>query len=141
VEGTMMPDVASNLRFGVILIKEFDEFNVENISSLMDNFSVYGCTPDNLIIKAVPTVHDVVIATQFFAQYTDVDGVVILAPQNRVMGMLSLMNGIVQIQIQWNMVVEIGGAECAENVVEMVAMQSEMEMEAPDMVNGQQSFS
>jgi hypothetical protein len=39
------------------------------------------------------------------------------------------------------MVVEIGGAECAENVVEMVAMQSEMEMEAPDMVNGQQSFS
>ena len=94
-----MLEIASNLRFGVILIKEFDEFNVENISSLMDNFSVYGCTSDNLIIKAVPTVHDVVIATQFMAEYTDVDGVVIFGPKNRVMGTLSVMNGIVQLQM------------------------------------------
>ena len=129
----MMPDVASNLRFGVILIKEFDEFNVENISSLMDNFSVYGCTPDNLIIKAVPTGHDVVIATQFMAEYTDVDGVVIFAPKNRVMGTLSVMNGIVQLQMQWNMVVVIGGTECADHIIDMVALQNNMEMEAPQM--------
>jgi hypothetical protein len=45
------------------------------------------------------------------------------------------MNGIVQIQIQWNMVVEIGGVECAENIVDMIVLQNEMEMEAPENRN------
>jgi hypothetical protein len=40
------------------------------------------------------------------------------------------MNGIVQLQIQWNMVVEIGGVECAENIVDMIVLQNEMEDEA-----------
>jgi hypothetical protein len=78
--------------------------------------------------------HDVAITTHCFTQYTDVDGVVILAPENRVMGTLSLMNGIMQIQINWNMVVSIGGAERADDIVEMIAMQTEMEMEAPDTI-------
>ena len=134
-------NVATNFKFGVIVVAEFEEHANIHFSPFADALMALGCAQHNIVVRRVPTLQDVVIATQFFAQYTDVDGVVILAPQNRVMGMLSLMNGIVQIQIQWNMVVEIGGAECAENVVEMVAMQSEMEMEAPEMVNGQQSFS
>jgi hypothetical protein len=40
------------------------------------------------------------------------------------------MNGIVTIQVQWNMVVEIGGAECAENIVEMITLQNDMEENA-----------
>jgi hypothetical protein len=48
------------------------------------------------------------------------------------MGMLSLMNGIVQIQLQWNMVVTIGGRETAANIVEMIAMQNDMELNAPE---------
>jgi 6,7-dimethyl-8-ribityllumazine synthase len=137
----MISEVASNMKFGVVVVREFEEYNAENLMPLVDSLQMLGCTDDNIVVKFVPTAHDVVIATQFMAEYTDVDGVIILAPQNRIMGTLSVMNGIVQIQIHWNMVVEIGGAECAENVVEMVAIQSEMEMEAPDMVNGQQSFS
>jgi hypothetical protein len=59
-----------------------------------------------------------------------VDGVIILAPSNRIQGNLALMNGIVTIQVQWNMVVEIGGAECAENIVEMITLQNDMEENA-----------
>ena len=44
------------------------------------------------------------------------------------------MNGIVQIQTQWNMVVEIGGIECADNIVEMITLQNDMELEAPEML-------
>ena len=43
------------------------------------------------------------------------------------MGTLSVMNGIVQIQVQWNMVVTVGGANRAEDIVQMVEMQNEME--------------
>jgi hypothetical protein len=70
------------------------------------------------------------MGTEFFAEYTDVDGVIILAPSNRIQGNLALMNGIVTIQVQWNMVVEIGGAECAERIVEMIELQNEMESNA-----------
>ena len=84
------------------------------------------------MIKHVPTLHDSVVATQFMAQYTDVDGVIIVAPKAKLMDTLPLMNGIVQIQIQWTMVVEIGGYECAENIVSMISMQNEMEIEASE---------
>ena len=86
--------------------------------------------PQNIVIRRIPTLHDIIIMLQFFAQYTDVDGVVVLAPENRVMGMLSLMNGIVHVQTHWNMVVSIGGAERAEDVVTMITIQNEMEAEA-----------
>ena len=129
------------MKFGIIVSRDFEEHAELHLMPLVESLSNMGCQPQNIVVRKVPSLHNTMIATQFFAEYTDVDGVIILVPENRLMGALSLMNGIVQIQIQWNMVVEIGGAECAENVVEMVAMQSEMEMEAPEMVNGQQSFS
>jgi hypothetical protein len=49
------------------------------------------------------------------------------------MGILSLMNGIVHVQTHWNMVVSIGGAERAEDVVTMITIQNEMEAEAVEM--------
>lgn len=84
--------------------------------------------------------HDLLMGTEFFAEYTDVDGVIILAPNNRVMSNLALMNGIVTIQVQWNMVVEIGGAECAEHIVDMISLQNEMESNAV-MVKPRRNFS
>ena len=92
-----------------------------------------GCLDQYIIVKYVPQ-FQLALGALFFAEYTDVDGVIILAPENRVMGMLSLMNGVVQIQIQWNMVVAIGGRETASNIVEMIAMQNDMELNAPENV-------
>ena len=56
------------------------------------------------------------------------------------MSNLALMNGIVTIQVQWNMVVEIGGAECAEHIVDMISLQNEMESNAV-MVKPRRNFS
>lgn len=130
-----MSQVAVNMKFGVVVVHEFEEYNEQNLMPLVDSLQMLGCEADNIVVKVVPTAHDVVIATQFMAEYTDVDGVIILAPQNRIMGTLSVMNGIVQLQIQWNMVVEIGGVECAEHIVNMIVLQNEMEMEAPENRN------
>ncbi|MBE6176527.1 MAG: hypothetical protein E7146_05990 [Rikenellaceae bacterium] len=127
-----MSEVASNMKFGIIVAREFEEYNIENLTPTIENLRMLGCRPENIVVKYVPTAHDLVIATQFIAEYTDADGVIILAPRNRIMGTLSAMNGIVQIQIQWNMVVEIGGPETAENIVEMIVLQNEMELDAPE---------
>lgn len=123
---------AANMRIGVIIVRDFDDYADAQLSGLVDSLSSMGCQPQNIVIRRIPTLHDIIIMLQFFAQYTDVDGVVVLAPENRVMGMLSLMNGIVHVQTHWNMVVSIGGAERAEDVVTMITIQNEMEAEAAE---------
>ncbi len=128
------------MKFGVIVVREFEEYIENNLVAVVGELSDRGCAPQNIEVRTVPKLHDVVIATQFFAQYTDVDGVIIVAPENRVMGILSLMNGIIQIELQWNMVVVIGGVEAATEIVEMVAMQNDMELNAPEEL-GQRSIS
>lgn len=129
----MVEGAASNMKFGVVVAREFEEYNDLYLMPLVERLSQLGCLAQNIVVKPVPTAHDLLMATMFMAEYTDVDGVIILAPQNRVMGTLSLMNGIVQVQIQWNMVVEIGGVECADNIVEMITLQNDMELDAPEL--------
>lgn len=123
---------SANMKFGVIAVEEFSEFISENLTAVSSVLLKLGCSQENVVIKHVPTMHDSVVATQFMAQYTDVDGVIILAPREQFMANVPLMNGIVQIQIQWTMVVEIGGYECAENIVSMISLQNEMEIGASD---------
>lgn len=120
---------ATNMRIGVIVVRDFKEHTDEHLMPLIENLLSMGCHQQNIVVRTIPSIFDVVIATQFFAEYTDVDGVVILAPENKIMGTLSVMNGIVQIQVQWNMVVTVGGASRAEDIVQMVEMQNEMEEE------------
>ena len=130
--GDMVDLPATNMKFGIVVVRSFEEHIEQHLVPLVEGFTALGVQPHNVEIRTVPTLHDVVIATHFFAQYTDVDGVVILAPENRVMGTLSVMNGIVQLEMHWNMVVQIGGSERATDMVEMIAMQNEMEANAPD---------
>ena len=118
------------MKFGILVASEFAEYVDANLPVVVDELSRLGCLDENIVIKNVPTMHDLLMGTQFFAEYTDVDGVIILAPSNRVNSHLALMNGIVHLQIQWSMVVEIGGAECAAHIVEMIELQNEMESNA-----------
>lgn len=132
---TMMAEgAASNMKFGIVISRELDSHNELFLMPLVERLSQLGCTAQNIIVKRVPTTHDVLMATLFLAEYTDCDGVIILAPKQSIMEHLPLMNGIVQIQTQWNMVVEIGGIECADNIVEMITLQNDMELEAPEML-------
>ena len=131
---------AHSMKFGVVIAREFGEFNDSNLPILIDELTRLGCLPHNIVLRDVPTLHDFLIGTSLFAQYTDVDGVILFAPSNRVLGNLALMNGIVGIQVQWNMVVEIGGAECAEHIVDMITLQNEMES-APEPHKTRHNFS
>ena len=117
-----------DMKFGVIAVSECSDFLAANLEAVVGSLRALGCLEENIVLKYVPTLHDSVVATQFIAQYTDVDGVIIVAPKTQLMETLPLMNGIIQIQVQWSMVVEIGGAECAKNIVSMISLQNEMEL-------------
>ncbi len=117
-----------NMKFGVIAVSECSDFLAANLEAVVEALRAQGCLEENIVLKYVPTLHDSVVATQFMAQYTDVDGVIVVAPKAQLMETLPLMNGIIQIQVQWSMVVEIGGAECAKNIVSMISLQNEMEL-------------
>lgn len=118
------------MKFGIIAVGEFAEFAELHLVPLVERFAELGCAPQDVVVRNVPSIFDVVVAAQFFAQYTDVDGVVILIPENRIISALPIMNGIVQLQVQWSMVITVGGSERADHVVEMVTMQNEMELAA-----------
>lgn len=130
---------ASGLKVGVILVQEFEEFAAAHCAKLLNDLTERGCQTQNIVMRPVPTIHDTVLATHFFAEYTDVDGVMIIAPENQMNSMISVMNGIYQLQIQWNMVVTIGSSDKLDALLEMIMLQSEMEMNAPK--NVQRSFS
>ena len=117
-----------DMKFGVIAVSECSDFLATNLEAVVGALRAQGCMEENIVLKYVPTLHDSVVATQFMAQYTDVDGVIVVAPKAQLMATLPLMNGIIQIQVQWSMVVEIGGAECAKNIVSMISLQNEMEL-------------
>ena len=117
-----------DMKFGVIAVSECSNFVATNLEAVVAALRAQGCLEENIVLKYVPTLHDSVVATQFMAQYTDVDGVIIVAPKEQLMQTLPLMNGIIQIQVQWSMVVEIGGAECADHIVSMISLQNEMEL-------------
>lgn len=121
-------DNSVDMKFGVIAVNECVDFMASNLEAVVEALKSQGCLEENIVVKYVPTLHDSVVATQFMAQYTDVDGVIIVAPKSQLMETLPLMNGIIQIQVQWSMVVEIGGAECAKNIVSMISLQNEMEL-------------
>ena len=130
---TMMAEgTASNMKFGIVISREMDSHNELFLMPLVERLSQLGCTAQNIIVKRVPTTHDVLMATLFLAEYTDCDGVIILAPKQSIMEHLPLMNGIVQIQTQWNMVVEYGDETCAKDIVKMIELQNDMERSAPE---------
>lgn len=132
---------ASNMKFGVLVVREFEEFVMLELPALIDSMASSGCMPQNIEVREVATTSDVVMATHFFAEYTDVDGVVILAPENRLMSSIPVMNGIVQLQVQWNMVIVAGDSKRAMHAVELVTMQNEMEVEAAERGQGQRGIS
>ena len=124
----MSSENSIDMKFGIIAVSECSDFLATNLEAVVEALRAHGCLEENIVLKYVPTLHDSVVATQFMAQYTDVDGVIVVAPKAQLMGTLPLMNGIIQIQVQWSMVVEIGGAECAKNIVSMISLQNEMEL-------------
>ena len=73
--------------------------------------------------------------TQFFAEYTDVDAVIILTESNNTPEYSAMLDGVTKLQIAWNMPVCVGDCTAASEAVEMVSVQNQMEAEAPEHIS------
>ena len=124
----MLP--SSEIRIGVVVAGDsiLDDVIVNHC------VKVAGLTPSNISIKHVPNDMQVVMGVLFFAEYTEVDGVVAIANNASHDWLLCMQKALYDLQIQWNMPIEIGGgygAMAAESVVRMVQLQYDMAGELP----------
>ncbi len=121
---------ASEIRIGVVVAG--DSVMDDVILNHLTKFA--GVSAANISIKHVPNDSQVVMGVLFFAEYTDVDGVVIIANSVSPDWLLCMQKALYDIQIQWNMPIEIGGGygvAAAESVVRMVQLQYDMAGELP----------
>lgn len=121
-----------NLKIGIVIVDEQVDFVHRNLSATVESLKALGCTEQNVLVRHAPRLFNVVMTTQFFAEYTDVDAVVILAQSNSSPEYAAMLNGVTKLQIAWNMPVAVGDCRVASEVVDMVAMQNEMEAAAPE---------
>lgn len=117
------------------MVKEQMSFAQRHLSATTESLKALGCAESNIKIISSPTVLNVPLTTQFFAEYTEVDAVIVLVEPSQSREYETMLYGITRLQMTWNMPVLVGDCTAAEQAVEMVRTQSEMEAAAPDYVN------
>lgn len=123
------------LKIGIVIVDEQTEFAQRNLAATIETLKAIGCTEQNILLRHAPRLFGVVLTTQFFAEYTDVDAVVILAENDNSPEYAAMLYGVTKLQISWNMPVLIGDCIVASEVADMVAMQNEMEAAAPEHIS------
>lgn len=123
------------LKIGIVMVEEQMSFAQRHLSATTESLKALGCAESNIKIISSPTVLNVPLTTQFFAEYTEVDAVIVLAESSPSKEYEMMLYGITRLQMTWNMPVLVGDCTAAEQAVEMVRTQSEMEAAAPDYVN------
>ncbi len=106
---------ADEMAFGIVVAEGYGDITGILLEGAVRTLKEAGCLEHNIQIKSVPSLMSLSMATQFFAEYTDVDAVLVLGchlrgDENSPL-MPTLAQNILQIQLQWNM-------PCAWGVVE-----------------------
>lgn len=123
------------LKIGIVIVDEQTAFAQRNLAATIETLKALGCTEQNILLRHAPRLFGVAMTTQFFAEYTDVDAVVILAENDNSPEYAAMLYGVTKLQISWNMPVLIGDCVVASEVADMVAMQNEMEAAAPEHIS------
>jgi 6,7-dimethyl-8-ribityllumazine synthase len=150
------PDLpsAEGMKFGIAVA----EWNWKITGALLEGavslLRTQGCRDEDILIKRVPGSFELTVAAQFFAEYTDVDAVIVLGcviqGETRHFEFIcqGVTQGVMQVSLAWNMPVIFGvlttdneqqaldraggkygnkGDEAAGAAISMVSLQNEME--------------
>ncbi len=150
---------AAGMKFGIVV----SEWNEEVTGSLLEGavrtLLISGCEEQNIIVKHVPGTFELSLGAQFFAEYTDVDAVIVLGcviqGETRHFDFVcqGVTQGVTQLMNTWNMPIAFGvlttenlqqaldraggkhgnkGDEAAATAIKMVALQLDMEKNSTD---------
>lgn len=145
---------ATGMKFGIVVA----EWNTKITGALLEGavrtLKNGGCEEENIIVKQVPGTFELALGAQFFAEYTDVDAVIVLGcviqGETRHFDFVcqGVTQGVTDLMLTWNMPVAFGvltteneqqaldraggkygnkGDEAAATAIKMVALQNEME--------------
>lgn len=122
----------SEIRLGIIVVRTRHRHVLDVAADVYTPLLRGGCRESNIQMKSVPSDFDIALGVLFFAEYTEVDGVVVVGDGYDA----TVAKALLDLQIQWNMPVEYRyeGAEIGDgcNIVEMVQLQSEMAANVPE---------
>ena len=145
---------AQGMKFGIVVA----EWNWKITGALLEGavgfLKKQGCADNDIVVKKVPGTFELSVGAQFFAEYTDVDAVIVLGcviqGETRHFDFIcqGVTQGVNQVALTWNMPVIFGvltteneqqaldraggkhgnkGDEAAATAISMVALQNEME--------------
>ena len=136
---------AEEMKFGIVVAEWNPEVTEGLLSGAVHTLRSAGCPEHNIQIKYVPGTFELSLGAQFFAEYTDVDAVIVLGCVIQ-----GVTQGVMQLQLQWNMPIAFGvlttndlqqaldrsggrlgnkGDEAAAAAIQMVHLQDEMDTE------------
>lgn len=151
---------AAEMKFGIVVSEWNSNVTEELLKGAVRTLRDAGCQEHNILIKYVPGTFELPLGAQFFAEYTDVDAVIALGcvvqGETRHFDYIcsGATQGIMQLQITWNMPVAFGvlttdnmqqaldraggkhgnkGDEAAATAVRMVKVQNDMEQSAENV--------
>jgi 6,7-dimethyl-8-ribityllumazine synthase len=151
---------ALDMKFGIAVAEWNEEVTGELLKGAVKTLKSAGCLEHNILIKYVPGTFELPLAAQFFAEYTDVDAVIVLGcvvqGETRHFDFIcsGATQGIMQLQIAWNMPIAFGilttgdmqqaldraggthgnkGDEAAATAIMMVKVQNDMEQSAENI--------
>ncbi len=153
VQGGRTPS-AEDMKFGIVVSEWNDQVTDSLLAGCVKTLRANGCAEHNIQIKYVPGSFELPLGAQFFAEYTDVDAVIVLGcviqgeTKHFDYVCQGVTNGITRLSIDWNMPIAFGvlttenlqqaldraggkygnkGDEAAVTAIKMVRIQLEME--------------
>ena len=100
---------AEEMKFGIVVAEWNPEVTEGLLSGAVHTLRSAGCPEHNIQIKYVPGTFELSLGAQFFAEYTDVDAVIVLGcviqGDTRHFDFVcqGVTQGVMQLQLQWNM--------------------------------------
>lgn len=121
-----------NFKIGIVSVDEHTSFVQRNMAATIESLKALGCSEQNILVRHAPRLTNVAMVVQFFAEYTDVDAVVVLTERDDTAEYATMLYAVSKLQIMWNMPVVIGDCTTAADAIDLVTVQTEMEAAAPE---------
>ena len=150
---------AAGMKFGIVVAEWNPKVTMALLDGAVKTLTAAGCAESDITVKHVTGTIELTLAAQFFAEYTDVDAVIVwgcvIQGETRHFDYVcqSVTQGVTDVMLTWNMPVAFGvlttndmqqaldraggkygnkGDEAAVAAIRMAALQIEMENENPD---------
>ena len=113
-------------------------FAQRHLSATTESLKALGCAENNIKIISSPTVLNVPLTTQFFAEYTEVDCVYIALTE----GLEEVRERLAELELQCRMPIgtSLRGFDDIGDMLRMVQLQSEMVAKADMEMRGGGNF-